>query len=595
MSRCTWIAFCACLLCASIANSADSKMRTWVDVTGEHKLEASYVSHDEKNVTLKGRDGKTFEVELEQLSEADQKFVAAIAGTPAPKNKPRILGSSQERGELVELAPAEEGWAFHPKTDSALEFKPAEFKIPLEEFTESLTDFVITPSGRYGVITTSIPVNVTRVSIVDLSKKKVVASAATDGRYLGVAVSDDGQRVAIRSDEIRNSQEIGVFRVSGKTLKLETNFTPFPDRSDSDILWADFVGDNQLAVLCEDAGISIWNLSSFEEDCYFELDGDSAATRNFDGSVIAFADKQTVGLFHVGDRTFLGVQPVPEHLWTKHIAFSPSEQRLVSFGVNRIVVWDAATGAVSSDIPDLSLPGQKVDYVQENYLLLDDNFLVDLENQLKLWTYRGSHHSASAGGVSFFMIERSSGGKSALAVVPVSLPDSKARDALAKALADSDTFLLKPGGTVRLDVSKVPEPHREAVRTDLEARLKENRITVAKEATSTLVASISGPEAVSAKYYNREDRVPKSYSFTVLTSRVELVHDGKTIWSQQMNNQPPSLYVKEGESAQDQLTRLTKEPNLHFFKHAHLPKLIQKQTESDSPGKLLTIGESFVD
>lgn|GEM_PF-5332977 len=75
---------------------------------------------------------------------------------------------------------------------------------------------------------------------------------------------------------------------------------------------------------------------------------------------------------------------------------------------------------------------------------------------------------------------------------------------------------------------------------------------------------------------------------------MELVHDGDAVWGQQANNQPTSVYVEEGDSTQKKLNEATQEPNLFFFEHIHLPKLIQKETEKPGPGQLWTFGESTV-
>jgi|GEM_PF-4372469 len=332
------------LFSAVVADAGEYEVRKWLDATGKHSMEASYVSVDDNKVTLKDPKGQEFEIELDQLSRADRRYISLISkdapkpsnGFPSPSQQPNVIGQSQKRGVELEVHPPVDEWSFNPRADSGLEFAPREFSIPLE-FAERATHFVVTPSGRFGAITTSSSIRQTRVSIVDLQRKRVIARSAANGRYLAIAVSDDGQRVAIRSDSFGDRSQVGVFRVNGKKLEPEGNFKPFLDRPDPNILWAGFVGDNQLAVLCKDAGITVRNLSTFEEDYYFELDGDAAAIRNMDGTVIAFVDRQNVGLFHVGDQTFQAGQPVPSGLWTKHVAFSPSEKRLVAFAVNRIV------------------------------------------------------------------------------------------------------------------------------------------------------------------------------------------------------------------------------------------------------------------
>ncbi len=133
------------------------------------------------------------------------------------------------------------------------------------------------------------------------------------------------------------------------------------------------------------------------------------------------------------------------------------------------------------------------------------------------------------------------------------------------------------------------------MRGDLVTRLKKNRITVSDDAVSTFVASISNPQSVTATYYSRKDRIPHSYNFKVLNSKVELIHDGEAVWSQQANNQPATIYVEEGESTQKKLSSVTQKPNLFFFERIHFPRLIQKETEKPGPGQLWTFGESTVD
>ncbi|MCA9074105.1 MAG: hypothetical protein KDA93_03660 [Planctomycetaceae bacterium] len=598
MSRSLGLVLSLVLCVTASIFAADQPIRTWFDVTGKHSMKAAYVSHDDETVTLKDREGKEFEIKLDQLSETDRKYVERI-GTiepdmPNDPDKPIVIGQSTKRGEELSLRPPDSGWTFTPKAESGLDFTPREFEIPLGQFTENMTHFVISPSGHFGVITTSIPVNQTRVFVVDLSKKRVIATSGAAGDYLAIAVSDDGQRVAIRADEFSNKRQIGVFRVSGKQLKPEGNFTPFITQADAEVQWASFVGENQLAMLCEDAGITVWNLSIFEEDYYFALDDDAAATASADGNVIAFVDREQVGLLNVTERTFQALQSVPDGLWTKKIDFSPSEARLVAFGVNRVVVWETATGAVESDLPDLQVFSNKAECVQENYVLMNDSYLVDLDNQLKLWNYQGTHETCSVGGTTFFAIERRDRGNAKVAFVPLSLPDDEAQRGLEEALAQPDTFLLKPGGTARLDVSKIPEANREQVREHLIARLDENQITVADDAVATVVASISDPQSVSATYYSRKDRVPHQYNLKIITSTVDLVHNGKAVWSRRANNQPASVFPEEGVSVQEELNRQTQKPNLSFFEHIRLPRLIQKEQETEGPGRQQTFGVTNV-
>ncbi len=55
-----------------------SAVRTWIDSSGQHKIEAEFVSFKDGTVTLKKTDGKLTELPLEKLSDADQKYVKSL-------------------------------------------------------------------------------------------------------------------------------------------------------------------------------------------------------------------------------------------------------------------------------------------------------------------------------------------------------------------------------------------------------------------------------------------------------------------------------------------------------------------------------------
>ena len=61
-------------------------MRTWLDATGEHRIEAAYVGLDGGKVKLKRADGKEIAVPLEKLSKADQRYVQELQATKKSAN-----------------------------------------------------------------------------------------------------------------------------------------------------------------------------------------------------------------------------------------------------------------------------------------------------------------------------------------------------------------------------------------------------------------------------------------------------------------------------------------------------------------------------
>ena len=48
------------------------KLRTWKDVTGKHKIKAIYLSHTEREITLKTETGREIKMAVKKLSEGDR-------------------------------------------------------------------------------------------------------------------------------------------------------------------------------------------------------------------------------------------------------------------------------------------------------------------------------------------------------------------------------------------------------------------------------------------------------------------------------------------------------------------------------------------
>lgn len=59
----------------SSTEGEDDAMRTWYDRSGKHSIVAVLISKDQKEVTLRRKDGKVIKVSLDNLSEADLRYL----------------------------------------------------------------------------------------------------------------------------------------------------------------------------------------------------------------------------------------------------------------------------------------------------------------------------------------------------------------------------------------------------------------------------------------------------------------------------------------------------------------------------------------
>ena len=83
-----------------VAQELSPKLRSWEAVNG-NKVEAQFVSNNDGQVTLRGKNGKTFKVPLNKLSEADQDLILADSASPSAKEEPK---SAEEIAAIARLA-----------------------------------------------------------------------------------------------------------------------------------------------------------------------------------------------------------------------------------------------------------------------------------------------------------------------------------------------------------------------------------------------------------------------------------------------------------------------------------------------------------
>ncbi len=80
--------------------------RQWTDTTGDYRREAEYVDQSGGMVWLRAIDGKVYRVALEQLSRADQQYVASVASRTEPAAATSVFRTLQLRTAPSQGAPS---------------------------------------------------------------------------------------------------------------------------------------------------------------------------------------------------------------------------------------------------------------------------------------------------------------------------------------------------------------------------------------------------------------------------------------------------------------------------------------------------------
>ena len=506
-------AFAAVCLALSSAARAE-ETRTWTDATGKYKIKAAFVSLDDGKVTLEKASGGEISIELKKLSKADQKYVADVmedagdnpfaAKESSPfesKSKrmsrsarstadddfggePRTVRVDYSSAELISLASTGK-WEVDVPAADGFSGKPKSAPLPKKtSFFEGAKGVAVNVAAGRAAVSFVLgdpkPTGVTRVVLCDLASGKTTPPASAPGQMAPLAVHDDGRQIVMRRDEFGfgNLDRLEVWTLRGSNVRRSLIWTPYDDARGGarDVMWGEFLDSSHLATSSRDGKVVIWSFPDLEPLTTFTLANGAVPGLSPDRKRIAYCTENEVGIFDVVRGEVIAQQGVPEKLQWPSIAFSPSGKKLACTAFDKLLVWDVATGKLERTIPCTGIHvNGNVQFPDDNFVLVSGQFLFDLQNQLKLWTYQGAEQTVTAGGWTFFAV--TAGERSPGALLPLQLPHAAAKSMLQKALTQPDLFVLRKGSTVRLNVNGISDAaQREHVRQSLAERLQIHRL-----------------------------------------------------------------------------------------------------------------------
>ena len=262
-----------------------------------------------------------------------------------------------------------------------------------------------------------------------------------------------------------------------------------------------------------------------------------------------------------------------ERFFNPTLAFTPKGTRLACSCWDHIYVWDVATGAL---FRDLSLSGANL-HVGENLIcpsedhVLANTLLINVETQARLWTYRGQESVAMCDGICWFFVV----GNNQCDLLPAVLPQPSAVEKIEKAMQSPDFFVVKPGVTVKLDVSGLPDAgEREKAAAALTKKLQANNCQVGPTGTVELVAMTEAGKRREVAYHGFGG-VARAYSVQEFFTRLKIVYQGKTAWEISKSSVPGMFRLEKGETMEQHLKQ-SEHPDYGWFSQVELPKVVQK-------------------
>ncbi len=607
---------------AWIAASYGQQMRTWTDSTGRFSIKAKLIGVEDGVVKLQRDDGTEIQIELKKLSKADQQFVAQAGDNPFREaespfkpsqgsmkqesesrssgkleigDEPKTVDVDWSVANSVSLTAPNDTWELATPEPAALDFRPRNVSLPPKaNFFESMKGLAVNLLAQKAVVGYVMdeprPDGTTRIVICDLRTGKTTAKATTEGKMAPLAIHDDGQHVLMRRDEFGFGKQdrLEIWAVRGSRITKSLTWVPYNDANGAarDVMWAEFLNDEELATSSRGGKVAIWNVRKAEPICYFQLSDGAVPALSADRKWIVISSSDTVGVFDIDRREVIAATSTPRRLQWPYVAISPAGDRIGCIAFNSALVWDLASGQLLHDIPctGINVHGA-IGYPSESAILGGNRFLIDLDSQLKLWEYDGMERAVTAGGWTFAGV---SAGDKPGALLALKLPHAAASQLLKKALQQPDLFVFHSGTTVRLNVDGIEPARRAQVADALTKRLAEMNCRVAPNGTIDLVAWVEGPKQREVSFTFAGDYKMKEYK-----SNVRFIYQGQPVWETGSSNVPGVLMLKRGENVEGVL-RAREKPDYEFFGRVEFPKFLQKPNSDQRTNRRQTLGASRV-
>ena len=620
--RRVFLAFTLVLACVTLA-VAGGELRTWTDSTGKFKIKAKFIAEEKGKVTLEGENGKQFEIDVTKLSKADQKLVADLAkkapaeddpfkpapATPAKPGKAgpvaKTITADWAAARTVDLVTIGMEWKAAVKAPDPPALTPKGVVLPPKtDFFESAKGLALSAASRRVAVgylgrTGGRNKGGGRLVLADLAKGAVVGQAELPTSIVPIALHDDGEQVLLRREDFGpgNLDRLELWSVTAAGGQKAVEFTPYGDDNGAqrDVKWAAFLDGNRLATSSGGGKLAVWDLAAGKPTYHLKIQDACVPALSPDRKLIAFCTGKEVGLLDVDAGKVVGMQATPGNLNFPLMAFSPSGKRFGCVAFGRVLTWDTATGQLQRDMPlegfhvlGVSWPGE--DYLMVSNATIKHHLLLDLANQIRFWQYQEAEAFATAGGMGVFVTHAGGPkGPGALAVVPV--PHPAAEQALKKALADPNFFVLRPGTKVRIDVSGLADPaERQKAVAALVARLRENKNDAGPDGTVDLVATTEvGKEPREISYRSFGLGGSRTYKVQEYVSRVQIKANGKVVWQASANNIPHLISLRGGETVEEYLRR-NERPNYGYFQSVAMPKLLTRTPNAVGTSKVTPAG-----
>jgi hypothetical protein len=638
---------CACglLLAGWVGLATAQEVRTWSDASGKFKIKGTFKGEKDGVVTIEQEDGEEIEVETKKLSSSDQRLILVlkkeVSDNPFKKKdedpfkpKGKSAGTAGKGAKTTGKTPAkkepepepdtpdpevpEGGRAYAIRWSEGL-ISPGlsdEWKVPVPaaettdvlkikntpipafpDFFDKFSGAAISPSGKKAAITyqSGRPGEkpVTRVALCDLVTGKVTASGSTPGEWAALAMHNDGKQVVVRSNKFGfdGAGRMEAWFVKENRVEQLFECAPFSDLDSraAGLSWAEFVDENQLMIAGNSGRVAVLAYPEIKLVCYAEAGDGSVPAISPDRKLLAYCDGDNVVMVDIASQDVIGKKSLGGKVHGPRVAFSPTGKRLACAHNEGVSVLDVEKGDVLTEIPSNGARfNNGLGFPDDKFVFAGNSLVLDVENQVQLWEYRGAQFAAVVGETTYMaMTDHNRPGL----LFSGKLPHPAAVALLEKMQSDPNLFVFKSGSAVKLDFSAIADQaSRDKAIKAFTAELTKMKCTVSPNAALEIRAKVTGPTSRQVTYSGGIG----THSIQEWITSLEFVFEGKTVWMRHGgSNVPFFISLKQGDSVEAYL-RSQEKPNYHVFLNPVLPKFVQRPRDGQGVATGAAMGTSEV-
>jgi WD40 repeat protein len=459
--------------------------RTWTDRTGKFSVTARFQKLNGDRVVLLKDTGKTIEVPLEKLSEADAKYVRELppAGespfdeTPLPAGNIDGGTSAKKKSpgsmKTVRVQPMK-AWSYVPSGGGLVMPAPGEDTVtevrirslPSAEKRRDDKTFGIFPARgglrvALGRKSGFISNEEYFLEVVDAMGGETGALIPLPEKTALVDVDLDLGLVAYRSNVFGHDKNniLTIAKLADETLTTISQWEPYGRGHNCDIGAVKFLDANRVLTANErgeDFGVSDVGSGKPLLSIDTGRSRPNGAALSDDRKLLAIDNESQVSLIDLDAGRQVGALEV-EDAMSSELAFRGDNARLAHLSYKGLTVWDLSNGkrVLSMSVPYIHGYKAALEWAGP-YLLISSKYLFDVDRRLLLWEYeaRLAHMERNAvccNGKYWIAPEDGS------LLIGLSFPNATALKAAATLPSPEELLIVKPGDSIAIEVDFHPD------------------------------------------------------------------------------------------------------------------------------------------